>query len=65
MDEIRELLEWILDDATGDLNNHHKRVWAIRAELYRKIAETIDYQYNSERAMKSQERYLSTLHMRK
>ena len=41
--DLRQLLKEILDDATGDVNDPQKRIWPIRAELYRKIATAIDY----------------------
>jgi hypothetical protein len=39
---MAQLLAEVLDDATGDIEGK-KRVWPIRAELYRKIATTIGY----------------------
>jgi hypothetical protein len=45
------LLEQVLDDATSDVSQEHKRVWPIRARLYREIAAAIDFRYDTERAM--------------
>jgi hypothetical protein len=52
-ENMRTLLMQVLDDATGDIEGE-KRVWPIRAELYRQIVAEIGYEYNKERAMKRQ-----------
>ena len=49
--KLRLLLEQVLDDGTGEVQGE-KRIWPIRAALYREIAAAIDYKYDSERAMK-------------
>ena len=37
--EATGLLKEVIYDATGDINNTQKRLWAIRAKLYRKIKQ--------------------------
>lgn len=39
-DRLQNLLQQVLDDATGDMENK-KRVWPIRAALYREIAKEL------------------------
>lgn len=51
---LTQLLQDVLDDATGDIDHPEKRIWPIRAELYRQIAKKIGYKHDSERAMKKQ-----------
>ena len=41
-EKLTELLKRILDDATGSVVEE-KRVWPIRASLYREIAQEINY----------------------
>ena len=48
--DLKSLLERVLDDATADVNYPNVRIWAIRAKLYRKISSVINYQYDSTRA---------------
>lgn len=41
-EKLIELLKKIIDDSKGDLNNPHKRVWAIRAQYGREASNLLD-----------------------
>ena len=47
--ELKGLLQEVLDDACGDIKYPDKRIWPIRANLYRKIAKAINYKYDRSR----------------
>jgi hypothetical protein len=48
--DLKSLLERVLDDATADVDYPKSRIWAIRSKLYRKISSVINYNYDSTRA---------------
>lgn len=53
-ERLKQLLEDVLNDATGDANDPGQRVWPIRASLYREIAFEIGYRdWGSEEAKRN------------
>lgn len=51
MKTLEDLLTEVLDWATGDIDNPKKRIWPIKASLYKEIANKIGCQYDSKRVM--------------
>lgn len=53
--DLKSLLERVLDDATADVDYSYRKIWAIRTKLYRNISSAINYEYDKTRANSSED----------